>query len=97
MCVVLASSPSNIWCNSVKTFKIEHANKQKDTKTEIITLNKQGVPHHVRSSIGLNYDFRDLSENVRRMNHFEKFIKANMRIFLWKMLAFSGILGLFWR
>ena len=32
--------------------------------------------------MGLNYDLRDKSENLRRMNHFEKFNKANYRIFL---------------
>ena len=31
--------------------------------------------------MGLNYDLGDKSENLRRMNHFEKFNKAN-RIFL---------------
>ena len=30
--------------------------------------------------MGLNYDFGDKSENLRRMNRFEKFNKAN-RIF----------------
>ena len=30
--------------------------------------------------MGLNYDLGDKSENLRRMNHFEKFNKAN-RIF----------------
>ena len=30
--------------------------------------------------MGLNYDFADKSENLRRMNHLEKFNKAN-RIF----------------
>ena len=30
--------------------------------------------------MGLNYDLGDKSENFRRMNHFEKFNKAN-RIF----------------
>ena len=55
------------------------------------------VSHHIRSSIGLNYDFRDKSENLRRMNHFEKLNKANIRILLWKMRGFSYIMGLFWR
>ena len=57
----------------------------------------QGVPYHIRSSIGLNYDFRDKSENLRRMNHFENLKKANIRILLWKMRGFSSIMGLFWR
>ena len=34
------------------------------------------------------YDFGDKSENLRRMNHFEKFNKANMNFFLQKMLDF---------
>jgi len=28
--------------------------------------------------MGLNYDLGDKSENLRRMNHFEKFNKANV-------------------
>ena len=31
--------------------------------------------------MGLNYDLGDKSENLRRMNHFEKFNKANRRFF----------------
>jgi len=31
--------------------------------------------------MGLNYDLRDKSENFRRMNHFEKFNKANRNFF----------------
>ena len=37
--------------------------------------------------MSLNYDLGDKSENYRRINHFEKFNKAN-RIFLQKMLDF---------
>ena len=33
--------------------------------------NVQGVPNHVRSSMGLYYNFRELSENLR-INHLEK-------------------------
>ena len=29
----------------------------------------------------LNYDLGDKSENLRRMNHFEKFNKANIYVF----------------
>ena len=46
--------------------------------------------------MGLNYDLGDKSENLRRMNNFEKFNTAN-RIFLQKMLDFSSIMGVFWR
>ena len=31
--------------------------------------------------MGLNYDLGDKSENLRRMNHFEKFNKANRFFF----------------
>jgi len=33
------------------------------------------------ASMGLNYDLGDKSENSRRMNHFEKFNKANIIFF----------------
>ena len=46
---------------------------------------------YIRSSVGLNYNFQDLSENFRRMNHFVKLNKANLRIFLQEMLGFSNI------
>ena len=46
--------------------------------------------------MGLNYDLGDKSENLRRMNHFEKFNKANNNFFLQKMLDFSNILCVFW-
>ena len=32
--------------------------------------------------MGLNYDFGNKSENLRRMNHFKKFNKANRKFFL---------------
>ena len=42
--------------------------------------------------MGLDYDFGGKSENLRRMNNFKKFNKAN-RIFCWqKMLDFSRIM-----
>ncbi len=44
-----------------------------------------------------NYDLGDKSENLRRMNHFEKFNKANRNFFLQKMLDFSIIICAFWR
>jgi len=47
--------------------------------------------------MGLNYDLGDKSENVRKMNHFEKFDKANRNFFLQKMLDFSSIICVFWR
>ena len=31
--------------------------------------------------MGLNYDLGDKSENLRRMNHFKKFNKANRNFF----------------
>ena len=42
--------------------------------------------------MGLNYDLGDTSENLRRMNHFEKFNKANR---IEKMLDFSSIMCVF--
>ena len=39
----------------------------------------------------LNYDLGDKSENLRRMNHFQKFNKANRNFFLQKMLDFSSV------
>ena len=38
--------------------------------------------------MGLNYDLGDKSENLRRMNHFEKSNKANRTFFWQKMLDF---------
>ena len=38
--------------------------------------------------MGLNYDLGDKSENLRRMNHFKKFNKAN-RKFCWQNLIIS--------
>ena len=38
--------------------------------------------------MGLNFDFRDLSENLRSLNHFEKLKKANIKVFMQKMLGF---------
>ena len=42
--------------------------------------------------MGLNYDLGDKSENLRRMNHLEKFNKANKKFVSQKMLDFSRIL-----
>ena len=42
--------------------------------------------------MGLNYDLGDKSENLRRMNHFEKFNKANRKFCWQKMLDFSRIM-----
>jgi len=39
--------------------------------------------------MGLNYDLGDKSENLRRMNDFEKFNKANRKNLLQKMLDFE--------
>ena len=39
----------------------------------------------------------DKSENLRRMNHFEKFNKANRIFFLQKVLDFPSIMCVFWR
>ena len=41
------------------------------------------------ASMGLNYDVGDKSENLRRMNHFEKFNTVNRNFFSQKMLDFS--------
>ena len=48
------------------------------------------------ASMGLNYDLGDKSENLKRMNCFEKFNKANRIYFLQKMLDFSSIMVVFW-
>jgi len=42
--------------------------------------------------MGLNYDLGDKLENLRKMNHFEKFNKANRIFFLRKVLDFSSIM-----
>ena len=39
--------------------------------------------------MGLNYDLGDKSENLRRMNHFEKFNKVNRIFYLQKMPDFK--------
>ena len=46
--------------------------------------------------MGLNYDLGEKSENLRRMNHFEKFNKANRKKMLKKMLGFVSIMCVFW-
>ena len=46
--------------------------------------------------MGLNYDLGDKSENLRRMNHFEKLNKANRNLFWQKMLDSSSIMCVFW-
>ena len=46
--------------------------------------------------MGLNYYLGDKSENLGRMNHFEKFEKAKIN-FLPKMLDFLRIMCEFWR
>ena len=57
-----------------------------------------GCPTSIQTaSMGLNYDLGDKSENLRRMNHFEKFNKANRIFFLQKVLDFSSIMCVFWR
>ena len=37
--------------------------------------------------MGLNYDLGDKPENLRRMNHFEKFNEANRKLFWEKINA----------
>ena len=49
----------------------------------------QGFPHHIGSSMGLNYDFLDLSENLISLNHFEKLNKADIKVFLEKWKVFE--------
>ena len=44
---------------------------------------------------GLNCDLGDKSENLRRMNHFEKFNKANKKFVLQKLLDFSSIMSVY--
>ena len=44
--------------------------------------------------MGLNYDLGEKSENLRRINHFKKFNKANRKFCWQKMLDFSRILAL---
>ena len=46
--------------------------------------------------MGLKYDFGDKSENLRTMNHFEKFDKI-IEFFLQRMQDFSSIMCVFWR
>ena len=55
----------------------------------------QGVPHHIGSLLALNYDFRDKSENLRKINHFKKLYKAIVNNFLKKILGFSSIMCVF--
>ena len=54
---------------------------------------------HIISIIGsllaLHYDFRDKSENLRKINHFKKLYKAIVNIFLKKILGFSSIMCVF--
>ena len=45
--------------------------------------------------MGLNYDLGDKSENLRRMNDFEKFNKANKKISCRKCLFFQVLYGYF--
>ena len=47
--------------------------------------------------MGLNYNLRDKSENLRKMNHFKKFNEANRNYFGQKMLDFFSIMCVFWR
>ena len=56
----------------------------------------QSVPHHIRSSMGLNYDFRDESVNLRKMNYFKKLNEADIKFVLQKVLGISKIMFVFW-
>ena len=38
--------------------------------------------------MGLNYDFREKSENLRSLNHFEKLNKADIKDFFSKIAKF---------
>ena len=42
--------------------------------------------------MGLNYDLGDKSENLRGMNHFEKFNKANRNFFFAENAMISRVL-----
>ena len=46
------------------------------------------------ASMGLNYNLGDKSENLRRMNHFKKFNKANGNFFCRKCQYYVRILAL---
>ena len=56
--------------------------------------NIQGVPHHI-SILALNYDFRDSSESLSKMNHLKKLYEAIVKYFLQKILGFSSIMCVF--
>ena len=68
------------------------------------TLHKRSEPtyfnyrvSHIKSDHvnGFNYDLGDKSENLRRMNHFEKFNKVNRIFYLQKMPDFLSIMCVF--
>ena len=54
-------------------------------------LKLQGGPHQIRP-LQWVYDLGDKSENLTRMNRFDKFNKANRNFFLQEMLDFSSTL-----
>ena len=54
-----------------------------------------GVPHHIGSLLALNYDFRDKSENLRKINHFKKLYKAIVNIFFKKNMVFEEYVRIF--
>ena len=59
----------------------------------------QDVPHHIildRQWVSITIIGAE-KENLRRMNHFEKFNKAVVKIVLHKMLGFISIMCLFCR
>ena len=47
--------------------------------------------------MGLNYNLGDKSENLRRMNHFENFNKADRNFFAENARFFFNIMCVFWR
>ena len=44
-------------------------------KQKMLSVIIQGVPYHIRSFIAKNCDFRDLSENLKRMYRLKKMVK----------------------
>ena len=45
--------------------------------------------------MGLNFDYREKSENLRSLNHFEKLNKADIKDFFAKLPGFLSIMCIF--
>ena len=62
----------------------------------IVQRFKYRVSHiKLDASMDLTYDLGYISENLRRMNYFDKFNKTNRKLFLQKMLFLSSIICVF--